>query len=103
VLGRFVRDQKRLDLVDALRRMTLMPAERLRLKHKGRIEPGCDADITVFDPASIIDKADYTNPTRAPQGILMVLIGGAIAWDPARSIRRRLGKAIRRQEIKGWV
>jgi N-acyl-D-amino-acid deacylase len=102
VLGRYAREQQRLGLVDALRKMTLMPAQRLRLDSKGRIEPGCDADFTIFDPATIIDRSDYTNPTLPPAGIHAVIIGGKLAMDTASGERHRLGKAIRRSDMKGW-
>src|SRR4029077_11963631 len=67
VLGRYVREEHALDLMTALRKMTLMPAQRLEkrapvFKDKGRIRVGADADITVFDPAPVIDKATLDHP-----------------------------------------
>jgi N-acyl-D-aspartate/D-glutamate deacylase len=67
VLGHYVREEKALDLMTALRKMTLMPAQRLEkrapiFRNKGRIRVGADADITVFDPDKIIDKATYYGP-----------------------------------------
>jgi N-acyl-D-aspartate/D-glutamate deacylase len=69
VLGHYVREEKALDLMMALRKMTLMPAQRLEkrapmFKNKGRIRVGSDADITVFDPARIIDKATFEEPLQ---------------------------------------
>jgi N-acyl-D-aspartate/D-glutamate deacylase len=81
VLGHYVREKKALDLMTALKKMTLMPAQRLEkrapvFKDKGRIRVGADADITVFDPNRVIDKATYENPLQYSEGIQFVLVGG---------------------------
>ena len=81
VLGRYVREEKALTLMDALRKMTLMPAQRLEnrapmFKDKGRIRVGADADITVFDPGRVIDKATYEKPLQYSDGIQFVLVNG---------------------------
>ena len=81
VLGHYVREEKALDLMTALRKMTLMPAQRLEkrapvFKDKGRIRVGADADITVFDPKRIIDKATYEQPLQYSEGIQFVLVNG---------------------------
>ena len=83
VLGRYVREQKGLSLMEALRKMTLMPAQRLEkrvpaMRKKGRIRIGADADIVVFDPERIIDRATFKEPTRAPEGVQYVLVNGVI-------------------------
>lgn len=81
VLGRHVREMHALDLMTALRKMTSMPAERLApfvpaMKNKGRIAVGADADITVFDPEHVIDRATYDHPMQFSEGIVQVLVGG---------------------------
>ncbi len=76
VLGRYVREQHALSLMDALRKMTLMPAQRLGLSNKGRIQVGADADLTIFDPARVIDRATYQNPAQYSNGIPYVLVNG---------------------------
>jgi N-acyl-D-aspartate/D-glutamate deacylase len=81
VLGHYVREEKTLDLMTALRKMTLMPAQRLQkrapmFKDKGRIREGADADITVFDPQRIIDKATFDDPLQYSSGIQFVLVNG---------------------------
>lgn len=91
VLGRYVRETGELSLIDALRKMTLAPADRLRLFSKGRIQVGCDADITVFDPATIIDRADFGR-LEPPEGIEYVFIGGDMALEKGRIVNDRLGR-----------
>jgi len=81
VLGHYVREEKTLNLMTALRKMTLMPAQRLQnrapvFKDKGRIREGADADITVFDPQRIIDKATFEDPLQYSAGIQFVLVNG---------------------------
>ena len=81
VLGYYVREEKILDLMTALRKITLMPAQRLEMhapvfRNKGRIRVGADADITVFDPNRIIDKATYEEPLQYSDGIEFVLVNG---------------------------
>ena len=81
VLGEYVREKQSLSLMQALAKMTIMPARRLEkfvpaLAKKGRIAEGMDADITVFDPATIIDRATYTQPGQYSAGIVHVLVNG---------------------------
>jgi hypothetical protein len=82
-LGHYVREEKALDLMTALRKMTLMPAQRLEkrapiFKDKGRIRVGADADITIFDPARVIDKATFEEPLQYSEGIPFVLVNGVL-------------------------
>jgi len=81
VLGRYVREEQALDLMTALRKMTLMPAQRLEarapaFKQKGRIKVGADADVTVFDPNAVRDRATYQKANEPSEGILFVLVNG---------------------------
>jgi len=83
VLGHYVREEKALDLRTALRKMTLMPAQRLEkrapvFKDKGRIRVGADADITVFDSDRIIDKATFEESLRYSEGVQFVLVNGVV-------------------------
>ncbi len=95
VLGRFVR-QGRLDFYDSLRKMTLMPAERLGLVRKGRLIPGSDADICVFDPESLEDRSTYTEPLLPAAGIEHVLVGGQFVVRDGQFTGIRAGKVLRR-------
>ena len=102
VLGRYVREEGLLTLMEALRKMTLMPARRLdayvpQMADKGRIRVGADADITVFDPATVIDNATFQAPTEPSSGIEHVLVAGTFVVRDAELIETALpGQAIRR-------
>ena len=81
VLGRYVREQQALALMAALRKLTLLPAQRLEgfapaFRDKGRVRVGADADLTVFDPARVIDRATFEDPWQPSAGIVHVLVGG---------------------------
>ncbi len=99
VLGKFVREEKKLDLIDALKKMTLLPAKRLGLTNKGDIRPGMDGDITIFNPNTISDNATYIEPSTPPTGIEYVIIGGVVASKQNKTINNRLGKLIRRDKL----
>lgn len=81
ILGRYVRDREVISLMDALAKMTLLPAERVRgaapaMARKGRIQEGADADITGFDPRVVADRATYAVPNIESRGIAFVVVGG---------------------------
>ena len=83
VLGRYVREQKALGLMDALKKMTVLPADRLSkrvpsMNKKGRVQVGADADLVVFDPETIIDRATYQDPAQYSTGIDHVVVNGAV-------------------------
>ena len=100
-LGHYVRETGDLTLMDALRKMTLMPAQRLEkrvpmMKNKGRIRVGADADITIFEPERIKDKATYEAPALPPEGIQFVVVNGTIVVDKGQlKIGASPGQAVR--------
>ena len=100
VLGRYVRDEKALSLMDAVRKMTLAPAQRLEARvpamaSKGRVRAGADADVAIFDPATVIDKSTYMDATIPSAGIPYVIVRGALVVDSGRVTKARPGQAIR--------
>jgi N-acyl-D-aspartate/D-glutamate deacylase len=102
VLGVYVREQKLLSLMDALRKMTLLPANRLEkvlpaMRMKGRVKVGADADITIFDPATVIDRATFDHPAQYSEGIRHVLVGGAFVVRDDKIVEgAKPGMAVRR-------
>jgi len=81
VLGRYVRETGTLSLMEAIRKMTLMPAQRLEgqvpaMQQKGRLSVGADADLTIFDAARVIDRSTYREPSLPPVGIQYVIVNG---------------------------
>ena len=100
VLGKYVREEKTLTLMDAIRKMTLMPALRLEARvpamaQKGRINIGADADLVVFDPATVIDRSTYEDATIPAEGIPFVIVSGQVVVDSGKVTVARPGKAIR--------
>ena len=94
-LSKFARAGK-VGLYEAVDKMTNLPAKRLGLSKKGRLNVGADADVVVLNYTSIRDNASFRHPTLPPNGIDAVLIGGEIALENGRIINGRLGRAIRR-------
>lgn len=100
VLGYFVRERKVLSLMEALRKITLMPAQRLTstnaMRNKGRLQVGADADVVIFDPQTIIDRATYLEPAQYSTGIRYVLVNGKVAVDDGKIVAgTKAGRAIR--------
>jgi N-acyl-D-amino-acid deacylase len=96
VLGRYAREEGLLSLEDAVRKMTSLPAERFGLARRGRIDPGAFADLVVFDPDRIVDRATYERPHAFAGGVDVVVVNGRIAWDGSGV--QRHGRALRRNE-----
>jgi N-acyl-D-amino-acid deacylase len=95
ILGRYVRDKGVLSLEEAVRKMTSLPALKLRLSLKGVIAENLDADITIFDPDSIIDEATYENPRQFPRGIEWVIVNGQVVVENGRHTGATPGRTIR--------
>lgn len=103
VLGQLTREEGHLTLMEALRKMTIMPAERLEqaapsMRHRGRLALGAYADITVFDPNTIIDRATYLNSAQYSEGVEYVIVNGTVVLDAGEFVERATaGRAIRRE------
>lgn len=98
VLGKYVRQEHVLTIEDALAKMTIMPAKAIGLSKKGKIAAGMDADLVIFDPDRIIDKADYTHVNEPPVGISMVMLSGHCAVVN-NEIKGRYGVFIPRKDF----
>jgi N-acyl-D-amino-acid deacylase len=97
ILGRYVREERVLTLEDAIRRMTSFPAQRLGLQNRGLLREGMWADIVIFDPAEIIDRATYQKPHQFPAGILHVLVNGEPVVSNGKQTDKLPGKLLRRR------
>jgi N-acyl-D-amino-acid deacylase len=95
VLGRFVRELRWLSLREAIRKMTSLPAARLKLKDRGWIKPGYRADIVLFDPARVIDRATFQQPGLLSEGIERVFVNGVEVWQQGEVTGTRPGRALR--------
>ena len=100
VLGHYSRDLGVLPLEDAVRRMTSLPASVFGLTGRGSVREGYAADLVVFDPATVIDKADFANPTRPAAGIEAVFVNGEAVMRSGAATGARPGRALRRQELQ---
>ena len=96
VLGHFVREKKVLTLEEAIRKMTGSPAKALELMDRGMIKEGFMADLVIFNPDKIIDKATFTDPHQYPEGIEYVLINGQLAVDQGKYEDIRSGEVLKK-------
>jgi N-acyl-D-amino-acid deacylase len=97
VLGHFARDLGLFSVEEAVRKMTSLPADRLGLRGRGRLEEGCAADVVVFDADNVADRTSYQDPTTAPTGIERVLVNGQLAVQGGTvDTRLRAGTVLRR-------
>jgi N-acyl-D-amino-acid deacylase len=94
VLGLFVRDRHWLSLPEAVRKMTLAPADRLKLNDRGRIAPGAVADLVLFDPETVRDRATFQSPATPPLGVEKVFVGGELVWDAGKPTGARPAKVL---------
>ncbi len=101
VLGRYVREAHSLSLMEAIRKMSLLPAQRLEarvpmMRQKGRLRVGADADITIFDPATVVDRSTYREPSLSPVGIQHVIVNGVSVVSNGQAVEGVApGKAVR--------
>ena len=96
VFARYVRDREVLSLPEAIRRMTSLPAQRLKLTDRGTLRVGAKADITVFDPNTIRDVATFDEPHQFPTGIHHVLVNGRLALENGAQTDTLSGRVLRR-------
>jgi N-acyl-D-aspartate/D-glutamate deacylase len=94
ILGHYVRERGSITLMDAIRKMALMPAKRLETstpaaRRKGRLQEGADADIVVFDPQTVTDRSTYKSPRETSTGMRYVMVGGTIIIDQGSLVANR--------------
>ncbi|MBC8356031.1 MAG: D-aminoacylase [Planctomycetes bacterium] len=99
VLGVYAREQNLLRLEKAVRKMTSMNAAKIGLHKRGSLAPGFFADVTVFDPKTVRDRAAYTDPFQYNDGIRYVIVNGTIVLDGGKHVGARPGRALRREQI----
>jgi N-acyl-D-amino-acid deacylase len=95
VLGEYVRTRRLLRLEDAVRKMTSLNAAKAGLIDRGLLRPGLFADITVFDPDQVVDRATYLDPFRYSVGIRYVLVNGRLVIDGGQHTHAHPGRALR--------
>jgi dihydroorotase len=102
VLGVYTREEGVLTLMDAIRKMTLLPAQRMEtavpsMRNKGRVQEGADADLTIFDPDTVIDNATFDEPALPSSGIPHVLVGGTFVVENSELVEGAVpGQPVRR-------
>jgi len=94
-LGHYVRDEHLLPLEQAIRKITSLPAQRQRLRDRGLLKEGFFADITIFDPATIIDRATYQNPAQLSEGVKYVLVNGQLEYEAGKLTGSQAGRVLR--------
>jgi N-acyl-D-amino-acid deacylase len=95
ILGTYVREENHLTLEEAVRKMTSLPARAMGLDRKGVLRPGMDADLVVFDPATVRTPATFDNPRQAPKGMPHVLVDGTFVVRDGELTGATPGEAIR--------
>ena len=95
VLGHYVRERKALTMADAIHKMTAFPASRVGLRDRGMLAAGHAADVTVFDPRTVRDRAEFGAPFQYPDGIRLVMVNGHIALRDGQRSERRTGQVLR--------
>jgi len=102
ILGHYVREEGGVTLADAIRRLSALPAQNLRLQERGSLKPGWFADITVFDPATIDDRATHEHPMAYAAGMREVLINGTLVLSGGEHTGARPGRVVRGPGWSGW-
>jgi N-acyl-D-amino-acid deacylase len=96
VLGRYARDERVLELADAVRRMTSLPCETFGLTDRGVVRAGAFADLVLFDPATVADVGTYQDPAQPPTGIAAVIVNGEVVVRDREHTGARPGRTLRR-------
>jgi N-acyl-D-amino-acid deacylase len=103
LLGRYVRDEGVIPLEEAIRRLTSLPAENLQLRDRGRLAPGFHADVVVFDPATIADRATFEEPHALAEGVRDVWVNGVRVLEDGAHTGALPGRVVRGPGWEGWT
>ena len=95
ILGLYVRENKILSLEDAIRKMTSLPAQRVGIKDRGILKPGFYADLVMFDPEKVTDKATFENPHQYSEGMDLVMVNGRAVWEEGKFTGNLPGRVLR--------
>ncbi len=95
ILGKYVREEKLLTLEEAIRKMTSLPASRMRLRDRGILRPGMAADLVAFDPDTVRERSTYADPLHYSEGIAYVAVNGELVVDGGKITAARPGQALR--------
>jgi len=93
VLGKYVREENIIDLEEAIRRMTSLPAQKFQLKNIGLLKEGMNADIVIFNATEVMDKSTFEQPHQFAQGFIFVLVNGKLTIENAKHTGTKAGKA----------
>ena len=102
LLGKYVREERIIPLEEAIRRLTSLPAENLKLRRRGALRPGYYADVVVFDPAAITDHATFENPHQLATGVLHVFVNGVQVLKDGEHTGAKPGRVVRGPGWRGW-
>lgn len=94
VLGRYVREKRLFSLSEAIRKMTSLPARRLKLSDRGRIARGMKADLVLFDPITVVDRSTFEDPAVLSVGIRLVVVNGRPVWENGKSTGKAPGRVL---------
>ena len=100
ILGHYVRERGVISLEEAIRKMTSAVANRLTIRDRGQLREGFFADVVIFDPATVIDRATYTQPHQVSAGIATVIVNGVPVWDKGKHTGAKPGQIVRGP---GWT
>jgi N-acyl-D-aspartate/D-glutamate deacylase len=101
ILGKYVREEKLLTLEEAVRKMTSLPASRMRLRDRGILRPGMAADLVAFDPELVRERSTYQDPLHYSEGIPYVAVNGQLVVDGGRITDARPGRALHGPGYRG--
>ena len=102
LLGRYVRERRIIPLAEAIRRLTSLPAENLKIRRRGALRPGYFADVVVFNPATIRDHATFEAPHQYSEGVEHVLVNGTLVLSSGEHTGATPGRVVRGPGWTGW-